>query len=683
VVDAVRALRAGVALARAQQWRAAGRPAREPGRARAGARALSRRRLRRSRTPLEAALAREHAGAEQGAELWALLGWCLERLGNVAEAKAATARALALAPLERSALALAQHLAEREGRREDALAHARACVDAAPSDPSAHYNLGLALAHFPERASEASSCWRRVLALAPDYWPALLSLGQSALARGDYAEAVQDFQAVVTIAAQVPEAWLWLGLAELRRGRGDDALLAFERVCLLNPGHADAWRGVAEASELLGRRDQAQQARERELALRPEHAESHWEAAAAYARFGRDDEARAAIARAQLLAPDRLLPRWLAMQLLPHLYRDAAEQAEWRARWVEQLAWFERLPLEGASLDAQLQECLFTATNFALHYGGGALREEQARYGGLLTRWARHCHPALERSTAPRGSGRLRVGFASAHLRPHTISKLFGAWADDLDRARFEVIAIDLGRVGAGPAPPLAVRADTRLGPHDRIEHWHATLLGAGLDALIWLDIGMDGTTQALAPLRWAPVQCVAWGHPVTTGLEAIDYFLSGELMEPDHAEAQYTERLVCLPGLGIRYPFPERARNAARTTRPEGQAPVLLCTQSIYKLTPVHYALFARLARALPEARFEFTPNPSPELDVGEALAGPFRAAFRAEGQDFDARATVHPFLDQAGFSRRSDAPMSCSTPSAGPVVTPRSRRSLPACPS
>jgi predicted O-linked N-acetylglucosamine transferase (SPINDLY family) len=71
---------------------------------------------------------------------------------------------------------------------------------------------------------------------------------------------------------------------------------------------------------------------------------------------------------------------------------------------------------------------------------------------------------------------------------------------------------------------------------------------------LLYADIGMEPFSYTLAFSRLAPVQCVAWGHPVTTGLPEIDHFLSSDLMEPPGAEAHYTERLVRLPNLSICY---------------------------------------------------------------------------------------------------------------------------------
>ena len=70
------------------------------------------------------------------------------------------------------------------------------------------------------------------------------------------------------------------------------------------------------------------------------------------------------------------------------------------------------------------------------------------------------------------------------------------------------------------------------------------------LDVLIYPDYGMEPRLQMVAPLRLAPVQCNMGGHPVTSGLQHMDYFLSSDLMEPEGGESHYSEKLVRLPGL-------------------------------------------------------------------------------------------------------------------------------------
>ena len=58
----------------------------------------------------------------------------------------------------------------------------------------------------------------------------------------------------------------------------------------------------------------------------------------------------------------------------------------------------------------------------------------------------------------------------------------------------------------------------------------------------------MSPTTYFLAFSRFALVQIVSWGHPETTGINTIDYFLSSTLLEEDNLKVKkYSERLICL----------------------------------------------------------------------------------------------------------------------------------------
>src|SRR5207237_1565690 len=78
------------------------------------------------------------------------------------------------------------------------------------------------------------------------------------------------------------------------------------------------------------------------------------------------------------------------------------------------------------------------------------------------------------------------------------------------------------------------------------------------LDVLFYADLGMDPITYSLAFSRLAPVQCVTWGHPVTSGIPAMDYFISSDLLETEEAAEHYTERLIRLKSLAVCYPRPE-----------------------------------------------------------------------------------------------------------------------------
>lgn len=147
---------------------------------------------------------------------------------------------------------------------------------------------------------------------------------------------------------------------------------------------------------------------------------------------------------------------------------------------------------------------------------------------------------------------KIRVGYVSGCLSRHSVYKTHGAWIRRLDHEQFDVFAYFTGTL-VDECTDEARRACVRF-VHDPgdLEAVAQAALADRLHVLIFLDLGMTPVLTQLAGLRLAPLQAASWGHPVTSGLPTIDYFVSSELMEPDDGQAQYTERLVRLPGIGV-----------------------------------------------------------------------------------------------------------------------------------
>ena len=109
------------------------------------------------------------------------------------------------------------------------------------------------------------------------------------------------------------------------------------------------------------------------------------------------------------------------------------------------------------------------------------------------------------------------------------------------------------------------------------------------LDALYYADIGMSALTYFLAFARLAPLQCLTWGHPDTTGIPNLDRFLSCDAMEPEGAERHYSETLVRLPGPTIHYArpaLPARLKPRSAFGLPD-DAHLYVCPQSLFKIHP------------------------------------------------------------------------------------------------
>jgi predicted O-linked N-acetylglucosamine transferase (SPINDLY family) len=123
----------------------------------------------------------------------------------------------------------------------------------------------------------------------------------------------------------------------------------------------------------------------------------------------------------------------------------------------------------------------------------------------------------------------------------------------------------------------------------------------------------MDIVAAPLAAQRLARVQCVGMGHPDTTGLSTIDYFLSSELMEPADGARHYTERLVRLPNLSLHYepqPASDEPVDRDALMREIGlRANVtrFWCGQSLYKYLPQYDEVFPRIAKQVGDCQFVF----------------------------------------------------------------------------
>jgi len=175
---------------------------------------------------------------------------------------------------------------------------------------------------------------------------------------------------------------------------------------------------------------------------------------------------------------------------------------------------------------------------------------------------------------------------------------------------------------------------------------------------LVYPELGMDARCMVLAALRLAPVQCAGWGHPVTTGHETIDFFLTPGAMEPDGADAHYTEKLVRLPSIGTSYPrpvFPPLTDAARREVRERIgvalDAPVFLCSQALFKIQPADDALFARVLEAVPDAMLVLFADPHAQLTA--IVTDRLQRAFAARGIVAQDRVRVQARMARADFIR------------------------------
>ncbi len=348
----------------------------------------------------------------------------------------------------------------------------------------------------------------------------------------------------------------------------------------------------------------------------------------------RTREAIAAAREATLAFPDDVGMKLKEALLLPILYDTPEEVEYYRARFTDGLRKIrDEISLDTPGARQSALSAIETHTNFYLAYQGRDDRELQIQYGGLVYQIMAANYPQwIAPLRMPPTRGKLRVGYCSSCFLVHSVSKSHVAWLQEHNQEQVLIYSYYAGtRTDFITEEVRTISSSFRHFPND-FDQMARAIRADNLHILIFLDVGMHPMMTQLAAMRLAPVQCATWGHPVTTGLRNVDYFLSSAIMEPENAQDHYSEKLICLPGIGVYYREPVIPTMLLNLTRKDFQlrddAVVYLCSQSIFKYLPDHDDVFAQIAKRVPNAQFVFlTMNTKVNSDFQKRLDRAFSA--------------------------------------------------------
>jgi Tfp pilus assembly protein PilF len=492
------------------------------------------------------------------------------------------------------------------GRWQEAIRHYREAAAAAPDVADIWLNLANVLAETG--ADGADACYHTAIRLRADFAPAHGNYGRWLMTYGRWAEAEAQFNEAIRLAPMQAANWNNLGVVRRELHR-PDVEACFRQALMLDPSLADAHYNLGCILSGDGRTDAAIDCHQAALAVDP------------------------AFGKARLAA---------CMAQLPILYGAEDEIAIRRQRYADALHALETVDLGDAIGSSQ---------PFFLPYQGQNDRSLQAAYGRLVCQALTGKAEPL--TAAPAHGERIRLGIVSGFFCDHTLFKLFlEGWLSRLDRTRFEVIGFHTGRVSDATTLRCAAACDRFILGLPTGPSWRQAILDAAPHVLLYPEVGMDPVAGRLAAQRLAPVQCVTWGQPETTGLPTIDAFLSSDMMEPPDADAHYTERLVRLPDLGSCYVpdavVPSPLDRAALGLDPA--ATVFWSGQSLYKYLPQYDAIFPRIAAQLGPCQFVFIGFAKSEA-VTEAFRQRLWAAFAVAGMDAARHVVILPPLTQPDY--------------------------------
>lgn len=251
-------------------------------------------------------------------------------------------------------------------------------------------------------------------------------------------------------------------------------------------------------------------------------------------------------------------------------------------------------------------------TNFYISYQAQNDLDLQRQYGKLVhTIMAANFPQWVVPLSIPKlqSGEKIRVGYVSSYLHSYSGTLWLTGWLRYCNHQRLEIYSYYIGNEPDAITKRFQEYSDVFHHIPHNLPAACKQIIADQLHILVFPEIGMNPQTMQMASLRLAPVQCVAWGHPVTTGLPTIDYFLSSELMEPEDAQEHYSEHLIRLPNIGVSYPKPYIP--PVIKTRAEFQleedAVIYLSCQAPPKYLPQYDFIFPEIASRVPQAKFVF----------------------------------------------------------------------------
>ncbi|MFO0847452.1 MAG: tetratricopeptide repeat protein [Gemmataceae bacterium] len=478
----------------------------------------------------------------------------------------------------------------KAGKPDEAAACYRQALAAHPGYPDAHFNLGnlyRRAGHFPAAADHYRAC----LAANPGHSSAAYNLGLALSAAGDLAGATDQYRAVCKLEPTNADAFGRLGDVLVRAGQAADGVAAFRKMVELRPADPRGFYNLGLALSAVGQAAESQECIQHALKLNPNYAEAHNALGLNQEAIGRKDDALFHYQKAVQLKPD-LADAW------SNLGTNLTEQGR-----ADEAIDCLRKSVALRPSAAQIHSNLLLTLNYSSRLTPEQIFEEHRA-------WAeRHAAPIPDRPPIPLPHDpdrRLRIGYLSADFRTHTVAGFIETLLRHHDRTRVEVYAYP-----QVPRPDEVTEKLCQLADHWRPvaglsdEAAAALIRRDQLDVLIDLSGHTAGNRLGVLARRPAPVQCLLFGYPNTTGLAAVDYRITDPVSDPPGMTEQLAaEKPLRLPDLAWVYAPPATAPAVTPLPAASGRTFTFGCLNNPAKISDACLETWVQLLQAIPGTR-------------------------------------------------------------------------------
>ncbi|MFZ6781146.1 tetratricopeptide repeat protein [Undibacterium sp. Ji83W] len=416
------------------------------------------------------------------------------------------------------------------GRLDEAMSWYRKALALRPKFSHAHFNLAILLQR-QSLLDEAEYHYKQTIAADSGNFSAYCNLGMICKERGKFDEAEIYFHDALKINELHVETRNNLGLILQEKNKLEEAALCFQFILKIRPDFADAYGNLGDIYKKQSRLEDAEKCYKTAISLQPDVARYHCNLGIVYHETARYLEATASYQRSLSLDANSLN----LFSNMGNTYSDRGMRVEAEQSY--------RKALEIKPDHAETYGNLLFLLNYDPDRSAEQIFAEYQAYDEKYARQHQDTWQVFSNDRNPQR--RIKVAYVSPDFRRHSVQYFLEPLLAHHDRQAFELFAY----------AELKYEDEVSARYKSYIDHWIPTaglsdtalterIRADGIDILIDL-AGHTGSNRLQVFARKpAPIQISWLGYGYTTGLKAIDYFLTDDTCAPSGAEAVFAEKL-------------------------------------------------------------------------------------------------------------------------------------------
>jgi len=207
-------------------------------------------------------------------------------------------------------------------------------------------------------------------------------------------------------------------------------------------------------------------------------------------------------------------------------------------------------------------------------------------------------------------NSKVRIGFVSDYLTDHTIGKLFKGIILNLDKNKFDIKIFHTPKTRKGKIYQDFIDAERNNQVNNfnlpiKFEDKQKIIADENLDILFYPEIGLSLDLYYLSFVRLATYQVTSWGHPETTCIDTLDYFLTSKLIESQNSNKQFSEKLLYADFLPMYYYTPVVRKEL--DTDILSKKNIYSCPQTLFKIHPEFDSVLGKILEEDKKAKIYF----------------------------------------------------------------------------